>query len=80
MWQTKKRLKIGSDYIRHTLVPQGYTTRVQALICFSGTGGKDGDINQDIFDDLLRLPTRNAHNTRKYTDDVMEMLKEVSRN
>ena len=40
----------------------------------SGTGGKDGDINQDIFDDLLRLPTRNAHNTRKYRD-VMEMLK-----
>ena len=40
----------------------------------SGTGGKDGDINQDIFDDLLRLPTRNAHNTRKYRD-TMEMLK-----
>ena len=40
----------------------------------SGTGGKDGDINQDILDDLFRLPTRNAHNTQKYKD-VMEMLK-----
>ena len=40
----------------------------------SGTGGKDGDINQDIYDDLLLLPTRNAHNTQKYKD-VMEMLK-----
>ena len=40
----------------------------------SGTGGKDGDINQDILDDLLRLPTRNAHNTQKYKD-TMEMLK-----
>ena len=36
--------------------------------------GKDGDINQDIYDDLLLLPTRNAHNTQKYKD-VMEMLK-----
>ena len=42
----------------------------------SGTGGKDGDINQDIFDDLLRLPTRNAHNTQKYKD-TMEMLKKI---
>ena len=40
----------------------------------SGTGGKDGSLDQDIFDDLLRLPTRNAHNTEIYKD-VMEMLK-----
>ena len=40
----------------------------------SGTGGKDGSINRDILDDLLRLPTRNAHNTEKYKD-VMEELK-----
>ena len=45
-----------------------------ATLFVSGTGGKDGDINQDILDDLLRLPTRNAHNTQKYKD-TMEMLK-----
>ena len=45
-----------------------------STLYISGTGGKDGDINQDILDDLLRLPTRNAHNTQKYKD-AMEMLK-----
>ena len=40
----------------------------------SGTGGKNGSLTQDILDDLLRLPTRNAHNTEKYKD-VMEELK-----
>ena len=40
----------------------------------SGTGGKDGSITRDILDDLLHLPTRNAHNTEKYKD-VMEELK-----
>ena len=45
-----------------------------STLYISGTGGKDGDINQDILDDLLRLPTRNAHNTQKYKD-AMDMLK-----
>lgn len=45
-----------------------------STLYISGTGGKDGSINQDIFDDLLRLPTRNAHNTEKYRD-AMDMLK-----
>ena len=49
--------------------------RTGSTLYISGTGGKDGDINQDILDDLLRLPTRNAHNTQKYKD-TMEMLKE----
>ena len=40
----------------------------------SGTGGKDGSIQQDILDDLIKLPTKNAHNTEKYKD-VMEALK-----
>ena len=40
----------------------------------SGTGGKDGDINRDILDDLLLLPTQNAHHTQKYRD-AMEALK-----
>eukprot|EP00438_Fugacium_kawagutii_P017939 Skav236599 [mRNA] locus=scaffold3534:80688:83717:- [translate_table: standard] len=41
----------------------------------SGAGGKDGDINRDILDDLLLLPTRNAHHTQKYRD-AMNALKE----
>ena len=48
--------------------------KVGKSLFVSGTGGRDGDINQDIYDDLLLLPTRNAHNTQKYKD-VMEMLK-----
>ena len=47
----------------------------------SGTGGKDGSINQDVMDDLFLLPTRNAHNIEKYRD-VMKELKdspEISR-
>ena len=45
-----------------------------STLYISGTGGKNGDINQDILDDLLRLPTRNAHNTQKYKD-AMDMIK-----
>ena len=45
-----------------------------STLYISGTGGKDGSINQDIFDDLLLLPTRNAHHTEKYRD-AMDMLK-----
>eukprot|EP00438_Fugacium_kawagutii_P018340 Skav229479 [mRNA] locus=scaffold3730:31145:34074:+ [translate_table: standard] len=49
--------------------------RTGNTLYISGTGGKDGDLNQDIWDDLIHLPTRNAHNTRKYKD-VMEALKQ----
>ena len=45
-----------------------------STLYISGTGGKDGSITKDLMDDLLRLPTRKAHNTEKYKD-VMEMLK-----
>ena len=47
----------------------------------SGTGGKDGSITRDIMDDLLSLPTRNAHNTEKYRDVMKELEKspEISR-
>ena len=47
----------------------------------SGTGGKDGSLTQDIMDDLLLLPTRNAHNTEKYKDVMKELEKspEISR-
>ena len=48
--------------------------RTGNTLYISGTGGKDGDINRDILDDLLLLPTRNAHNTQKY-QDVVEALK-----
>ena len=41
----------------------------------SGTGGKDGSINRDIMDDLLLLPTRNAHHTEKYHDAMKELKK-----
>eukprot|EP00438_Fugacium_kawagutii_P006499 Skav236814 [mRNA] locus=scaffold80:397159:400039:+ [translate_table: standard] len=49
--------------------------RTGNTLYISGTGGKDGDLNQDIWDDLIHLPTRNAHNTQKYKD-VMEALKQ----
>ena len=47
----------------------------------SGTGGKDGSLTQDIMDDLLLLPTRNAHYTEKYKDVMKEFEKspEISR-
>eukprot|EP00438_Fugacium_kawagutii_P006841 Skav227864 [mRNA] locus=scaffold383:259646:262248:+ [translate_table: standard] len=47
----------------------------------SGTGGKDGSITRDIMDDLLLLPTRNAHRTEKYRDAMKEINEspEVSR-
>jgi len=55
--------------------------RTGSTLYISGTGGKDGDINQDILDDLLRLPTRNAHNTQKYKDaiDMIKKSPEVDR-
>ena len=47
----------------------------------SGTGGKNGSITRDIMDDLLLLPTRNAHHTEKYRDAMKEINEspEVSR-
>eukprot|EP00438_Fugacium_kawagutii_P002922 Skav216236 [mRNA] locus=scaffold5243:56171:59061:- [translate_table: standard] len=47
----------------------------------SGTGGKDGSIKRDVMDDLLLLPTRNAHHTEKYRDAMKEINEspEVSR-
>ena len=39
----------------------------------SGTGGKDGSLQRDIMDDLLLLPTRNAHHTEKYRDAMDEL-------
>ena len=60
---TVKHMEVQQDCIRQAL-----------LFTYQWTGGKDGDINQDILDDLLRLPTRNAHNTQKYKD-AMDMIK-----
>ena len=47
----------------------------------SGTGGKDGSINQDIMDDLLLVPTRNVHQSEKYKDAMKAINEspEVSR-
>ena len=55
--------------------------RTGNTLYISGTGGKDGSITRDIMDDLLLLPTRNAHNTEKYRDVMKELEKspEVSR-
>ena len=39
----------------------------------SGTGGKDGSLRRDIIDDLLLLPTRNAHHTEKYRDTMAKL-------
>ena len=55
--------------------------RTGNTLYISGTGGKDGSITRDIMDDLLLLPTRNAHNTEKYRDVMKELEKspEVTR-
>ena len=47
----------------HTEAHRDYIRQARRFIYISGTGGKDGSINRDILDYLLRLPTRNAHNT-----------------
>jgi hypothetical protein len=52
-----------------------YIRQARHFIYISGTGGKDGSINRDILDDLLRLPTRNAHNTEKYKNVINELKK-----
>jgi len=59
----------------HTEAHRDYTRQARHFIYISGTGGKDGSINRDILDDLLRLPTRNAHNTEKYKDVINELKK-----
>ena len=57
----------------HTETHRDYIRLARHFIYISGTGGKDGSINRDIFDYLLRLPTRNAHNTEKYKDVINEL-------
>ena len=46
-----------------------------STLYIGGTGAKDGSITRDVMDDLLLLPTRNAHHTEKYRD-VMNFLKD----
>ena len=57
----------------HTEAHRDYIRQARHFIYISGTGGKDGSINRDILDYLLRLPTRNAHNTEKYKDVINEL-------
>ena len=59
----------------HTEAHRDFIRQARHFIYISGTGGKDGSINRDILDDLLRLPTRNAHNTEKYKDVINELKK-----
>ena len=59
----------------HTEAHRDYIRQARHFIYISGTGGKDGSINRDILDYLLRLPTRNAHNTEKYKDVINELKK-----
>ena len=59
----------------HTEAHRDDIRHARHFIYISGTGGKDGSINRDILDDLLRLPTRNAHNTEKYKDAINELKK-----
>ena len=57
----------------HTEAHRDYIRPARHFIYISGTGGKDGSINRDILDYLLRLPTRNAHNTETYKDVINEL-------
>ena len=59
----------------HTEAHRDYIRQARHFIYISGTGGKDGSINRNILDYLLRLPTRNAHNTEKYKDVINELKK-----
>ena len=59
----------------HTEAHRDFIRQARHFIYISRTGGKDGSINGDILDDLLRLPTRNAHNTEKYKDVINELKK-----
>ena len=47
--------------------------KVGKTVYISGTTGKDGSITQDIIDDLIHLPSRQAEHTEKYRD-VIDML------
>ena len=57
----------------HTEAHRDDIRQARHFIYISGTGGKDGSINRDMLDDLLRLPTRNAHNTEMYKDVINEL-------
>ena len=59
----------------HTEAHRDDIRQARHFIYISGTGGKDGSINRDILDDLLRLPTRNAHITEKYKNVINELKK-----
>jgi len=59
----------------HTEAHPDDIRQARHFIYISGTGGKDGSINRDILDDLLRLPTRNAHNTEKYKYVINQLKK-----
>ena len=59
----------------HTEAHRDYIRQARHFIYISGTGGKDGSINRDILDYLLRLPTRNAHNTEKYKHVINKLKK-----
>ena len=63
----------------HTEAHRDDIRQARHFIYISGTGGKDGSINRDILDDLLRLPTRIAHNTEEYKDVINELNK-ITRN
>ena len=60
--------------IKSSIWKSNRIVKTGSTLHISGTGGKDGSLNQDILDDLLRLPTRIAHNTQKYKD-AMDMIK-----
>ena len=72
--QNKNKIEDRAGLTNACRSPSGIH-RTGNTLYISGTGGKDGDLNQDIWDDLIHLPTRNAHNTQKYKD-VMEALKQ----
>ena len=59
----------------HTEAHRDDIRQARHFIYISGGGGKDGYINRDLLDDLLRLPTRNAHNTEKYKDVINQLKK-----
>ena len=49
--------------LRNAYASPGGLYKTGKTLYVNGTGGKHGSITRDIMDDLLLLPTRNAHNT-----------------
>ena len=47
----------------HTEAHRDYIRQARHFIYISGTGGKDGKYKQRHFRLLIKVPTRNAHNT-----------------